>query len=462
VHAPRHSDTCQRVSPFTESRAGQPPGGWRAIIAAISVAAILATTVTPLPGRGTDGPPWCLSCPAFSPRAGVDFVENVLLYAPFGAALGFVGLSAWRGWLLGLVLSAVIETLQVDVIPGRFATATDVIANGFGTLLGLLAGRHWRFLVFAPPARSRRLVGVASVAMIGTIGIAGWAHQPAIDAGEVTIRVHPSAPPSDRVRSLSGRVVALSVDGREVANGARLASDRLHRALDDDPLRLTVSFLPTTVREQEPPAVEILDGGGRPIIAVREESRNVRLQLAIRADPLRLHSTFARARRLLPSRAVRSRASKAGELDTVHATAAIARRGLRIEARFGTAIAVGYYRRGVDVGWSHVVQQHGSARRIALLSGLWVSLLALPVGYWAARTTGPAAAREQRSVQRHVMALAFLSLTFAVALAFVPAVTGSAAASALQWLAAALGAMLGGVLAHGVGRRRQALHEARK
>lgn len=72
-------------------------------------------------------------------HARVEFAANVVLFVPPAALLASV--LRRRRWVvapLGVAASAVIETVQDALLPGRTADLRDVLANGAGAVLGLL------------------------------------------------------------------------------------------------------------------------------------------------------------------------------------------------------------------------------------------------------------------------------------------------------------------------------------
>jgi glycopeptide antibiotics resistance protein len=72
-------------------------------------------------------------------HARVEFAANVLLFVPPAALLASV--LRRRRWVvapLGFAASAVIETVQDALLPGRTADLRDVLANSSGAVLGLL------------------------------------------------------------------------------------------------------------------------------------------------------------------------------------------------------------------------------------------------------------------------------------------------------------------------------------
>jgi glycopeptide antibiotics resistance protein len=126
------------------------------VLLALSLLAILAMTV--LPGLNPAGPSTGRSLVPFEdlirslgpsmPSYAVDLavgnlVANVLLFLPFGFALGlrFPTTPRWRLVLLCSVLSVSVEAVQLLGHLGRSADVTDVLTNTVGGFLGLLAAQ---------------------------------------------------------------------------------------------------------------------------------------------------------------------------------------------------------------------------------------------------------------------------------------------------------------------------------
>jgi VanZ family protein len=75
----------------------------------------------------------------------VQTASNVVMYLPLGALIASVVWATfwWMSGVLGLTLSLSVELTQYLVLPDRFATAGDIIANTSGALLGgLLFAAH--------------------------------------------------------------------------------------------------------------------------------------------------------------------------------------------------------------------------------------------------------------------------------------------------------------------------------
>src|SRR4051812_24265806 len=97
----------------------------------LPVLTILGIALTPAPG-------WPGAQHHFlelAPTGRLEFSANVLLYVPLGLAIGARAASPAAGGLFGFLLSTATELLQF-VVPGRDPSASDIVANSFGALLG--------------------------------------------------------------------------------------------------------------------------------------------------------------------------------------------------------------------------------------------------------------------------------------------------------------------------------------
>ena len=76
----------------------------------------------------------------------VEFTANVAMFVPLGILVLAWGGRWWYGILIGTVLSAAIETIQLLFLPTRVADVRDVVANTVGAAIGvgiaLFLGRH--------------------------------------------------------------------------------------------------------------------------------------------------------------------------------------------------------------------------------------------------------------------------------------------------------------------------------
>ncbi|MGI9822611.1 VanZ family protein [Agromyces sp. Marseille-Q5079] len=80
-----------------------------------------------------------LGVPVYEAYVVLEFLANIVLFVPFGVLVPvvFPGLRPWMVVALGLLTSAGIELVQF-VLPTRFPTVSDVVANTLGALIGCL------------------------------------------------------------------------------------------------------------------------------------------------------------------------------------------------------------------------------------------------------------------------------------------------------------------------------------
>jgi VanZ family protein len=83
-----------------------------------------------------------LGVPGWVDYATVEFSANIALFVPLGLfVVLLVGIERWWwGPVAGLLASGVIELGQLLFLPGRFASADDVLANMSGAVVGALVG----------------------------------------------------------------------------------------------------------------------------------------------------------------------------------------------------------------------------------------------------------------------------------------------------------------------------------
>ncbi|WP_136052070.1 VanZ family protein [Microbacterium sp. K36] len=86
----------------------------------------------------------------------LEILANVALFVPVGLLLPFAWprLRLWQVTLAGGLLSVVIESVQ-GLMPSRFPTVSDVIANTTGTFLGAVVATVLLALLSRGPGRAR-------------------------------------------------------------------------------------------------------------------------------------------------------------------------------------------------------------------------------------------------------------------------------------------------------------------
>jgi VanZ family protein len=137
--------------------------GVLAIVAALVVVGV--PTLTPTP-RAAPSSELCIICGSLG---GVDFVLNVVLFIPLGAALWNARRRLRDALMAGLLVSVVIELLQVRTITGRDATLGDILANTLGSVAGAaiaLGFVRWRNITGRAAQRGAAIAGITAAMVI--------------------------------------------------------------------------------------------------------------------------------------------------------------------------------------------------------------------------------------------------------------------------------------------------------
>lgn len=144
--------------------------------AALWLAATLYETQRPL-GWMTPVPFWAVFT---ATMAGVDLVQNIVLFLPMGWIARRAGWSLRRTLLAGAVVSVIIEVGQVWVA-GRTSTAMDIVCNTAGAVLG------W-WMAAGAGAAGVGSAGVGS-AGVGSAGVARRRFAPQIGLAFIALAV---------------------------------------------------------------------------------------------------------------------------------------------------------------------------------------------------------------------------------------------------------------------------------
>ncbi|MBD7958268.1 VanZ family protein [Microbacterium sp. Sa4CUA7] len=103
-------------------------------------AALLARLIAEAHERGV---------PSFVDYAFIEFTANVALFIPVGVVLGLIVPLRWTilALLLGPALSGAIELAQHVLLPGRYSSGADIVANSWGAAVGVILAVTVRAIV---------------------------------------------------------------------------------------------------------------------------------------------------------------------------------------------------------------------------------------------------------------------------------------------------------------------------
>ena len=388
-----------------------------------SLIAVAAATLTPTAASDQPISFWCLKC---GERQAVDLLLNILLFVPVGAALGLYGVRFRRAVFLALFCTCAIEALQFLVVPGRYASLRDILANFAGAMTGYLLCRDWLILV-APSHRAARILATAAAILwIVTQAFTAWAMVMTPPPEPWWAQLQPS---HDRYPAVfTDRILAVSVGSIRIRNSDQLPSDDTQtmreQLLAGAPLRVVVTNVDTTRREAP---IAIISGGPvHDVVWWAQEGRDGIFSVAVRGTLLGLRTPSVRIADVVPS----------ARGDTL-ALAGAYRRGmyeLRAENRHG--VRHRELRASASWGWAFLLPfplfAFGST--VIGLTALYLAAVWCVLGYWNARSVGAANA---------IIPVAGMLMAILLGLGVAPMMFALPIAHWSEWLAAIVGGAAG-------------------
>ena len=376
--------------------------------AALAVAAILVATLVPTRTVATED----LHRIASEPWPLADFLRNVILFAPLGASLAWLGGSARSSMLAGGALSALIELVQI-AIPGRDPSPIDWIANVAGLALGLGAFRSAPAWLQPTPARAKWLALTAGGAAAGLLWSTGVLLAPAPSSAIFFGHRTPTLP---HLAHYGGSVLGASIDELEIPYVGEIRDSESMRARLRGDYTLRVDALASNPPDDLAAFVLVTDAEQREILLLGPDHDDLVFRFRSRSYEVGLETASVR----LP-----------------HA--------LR-DVGPGDRVSLGVQRIGGDLRFSvdgMLDRGHGFTvgdawlllapdfRVVAawrtVLEATWMAALFLPLGYWGRRDTASVVA----------WGLAVTALFLA------PVVTELRPTPGLQFAGAGFGAALG-------------------
>lgn len=380
---------------------------------------------------------FCLICGTLG---GVDAILNVLLFAPLGIGLALSGLSAKRAILTMLLLSVLIETTQLLVIPGRDATLGDVVTNTLGGALGFAASRYTR--IWLRPSSSKAMIFLIGWGALwfGIQTIASFAFSLSIPDSQYYGQLSPLL---GGFAVFRGSVLAAGVGDIAIPNTALRNSRGLRGRLQSG-ASVAVTLIPSEATPGIAPIVRVADTEYREIALLAQDGVDLLFAIRSGAASLRLRPPlFA-----LPDVFARSTAQRLTTGDTIVVGGRYSARDVRIRARSRDATYQSVIPLTASLGWTLVLPWQWyieGTRAEREVSWIWVAALVLPFGYWAAY--GTRSARTQTVGRLRISIVAVGIVVIYAGLVLTPQAFGLPAATRSEWLAAFGGMLLGGGLA---------------
>jgi hypothetical protein len=397
------------------------------VLTVAGLVCIAIATLTPRGGTPEGLGLWCVACGAFG---GIDVLANIALFAPLSMGLWFWLRRRGRVVAIACLLSICIELLQFTVVPGRYASAGDVMTNTLGALVGTILAERWRDILVPSSRLAARLLGLASIIWLGGLAVSGWAVRPAPPFPRFWAFWRPGPP---NFPPYNGELRAFAFDGVPAPTNVLSKPDIYELRSKVPPTRIDATFTTASGETPRLAPIVLVTNGYRDVAVLGQDGRDLLFRLRLNAARLRLR---------LPSVGVRNAFAP-----TVPPGSVLTARGEVRESILQLTLTDASGVRGDSVvltpflGWSMLLPlNYRFGPEARWFTALWVAGLVIPLGYFgscaARRNTGATPRRVGWSVTWALIAVVD-------GLVAAPIVTSTATAGPTEWIAALSGLALG-------------------
>ncbi len=369
-----------------------------------ALGAILVVTLRPGLDSLVVEPTACILC---GDQGTADLILNIVLFVPLGIAVGMLGIGYRKIFLMALLLSAGIETVQI-LIPGRDPSWGDLVANTLGALVGGTLARSRVVLFDSNTSRAAKRSLVAAVIVLGVFVGTGLLLQPDWPATTYYGQWTPDLGHLDRYE---GEVLEARVGNLSIPSERLPSSDEVRDALRArSVIRVTAVAGPTTKRVSS--IFSIYDDRQRELLLVGPQGD----------DLVYRHRTLAARLRLdQPDIRVRDGMTTILRGDTLQVVVIPGGRATCIEIKRRRECDLGFT---LGSGWSVLLYSEAFSETVVRLLGIvWMAALVFPFALLA---------------RHHPVTYGAAALLVA-ALLVVPARVGLLPTPPLEWGGATLG-----------------------
>ncbi|HUF27911.1 MAG TPA: VanZ family protein, partial [Gemmatimonadaceae bacterium] len=329
---------------------------------------ILAATTFPGHSPETGTVSACIVC---GERGLADALLNILLFAPFGAALAFLRVRTRHIVVAAALLSGLVETAQLVAIPGRDPSIGDILFNTLGAAVGVAAFTSAGWWL-APKGPSVAALGwawsaVVAAVMLGTGVLLSPSPTGSNHYGQWT-------PELGHLEWYRGRVIEARI-GTSPLPWGRIEDPGMVYAMLLGSERLWVRAVAGPPPSGLVPVVAVQDQSQREILLLGIDRDDLVLRYRTRSSALRLDQPDLRATGALRDVAPGdSMVIAAWRQDRSHC---LGRDG---EVRCGIGFTAGR-------GWS-ILMYPGTlpSPLVRFLDVAWIAVLFVPLGFWIRST----------------------------------------------------------------------------
>ena len=337
-------------------------------------------------------------------------------------------------------LSALVETAQFLVVPGRDSTLGDVVTNTIGGALGFALARYTWIWLRPSPQMATILTMFWCATWLAIQSISNYGFAPSLPDsryyGQLARAIGNSA-------VFEGRVIDASAGDVVIPNSAFADSHVIRRALLNGAAVVT-TVVPAGPTREIVPIVRVADEEQREIVLLAQQQANLLFRIRSGADVLRLRRPLFALPHVFPAEDV-------GEGNFAADTARLTARYVAREVTMSAQTTLGTRHRRApltaSLGWTLVLPFDWlleGTRAELVLGCIWTACMLIPLGYWTARI---APQSRTSGIVAHLTPVLFGLLLMAVGFLLIPSTFGISAASLGEWLCAWAGIFIGRGLA---------------
>jgi hypothetical protein len=329
------------------------------------------------------------------------------------------GMSRRRAFAIGLVTTITVELLQL-VIPGRDTSLGDVITNSFGGLIGILCADIWR-VVLVPSRRdaTRLAIGWTLLWVFVLTASAELAHISLTKATAWGVW----KPELLHQEYFPGKVLSATAGGLPTPSAISGSSEEVRKRLSSDSVVVQATVVGAAMTGQTSPIANIYDYNREQIFMLGQRRGSLIFSLRMRTADARLAPPTIRLDGVFPRR-------RPAWLDTIFVAGGLIHHQLWISATHDRVMRERTLPVDAGLGWSYLLPfDYEYGWEAPWLTALWLAGLAAPAMHWATRAG------------RTTMFAVATAL--AAALLVIPHIAGVHATPWWEWLALAVGALIG-------------------
>ncbi|MGQ0766669.1 MAG: VanZ family protein [Gemmatimonadota bacterium] len=351
--------------------------GWRTFTPAlVTTVLILAATLVPAGGVRSPLPFWCVACGGLGI---LDLIQNIALFLPLGFLLRVAGLSALQSFVSAALLSVSVELAQFRLVPGRDASAGDIMANAIGAAAGIaLAGARAHLL---RPGRRLALVlaGVSFTLATSVVSATVPLLAPAAFGGNLTGQIAPQQ--NSSFEPWPGTVHSFVVNGIEVAYGplVPVSPDSAGgSAFESGEITVLARVsLPTNYTTNRLSAIARLVRSGQEAVLVGQNGNDLVFRSRLESGRWMLRQPYVALSDALGTASGSGEANISARLDA---------RGWSASVESASGITADTIPFSVALGWTFLLPFDRPLPALYMLvNGLWMMALSTPAAFFSSR-----------------------------------------------------------------------------